>query len=724
MGNKSGPWDKWIPGVLSKNQIGRLREDGRLLGLDEANCEDASSFDVSLSDVAFEMTKGGVKPAPGKDYLHSIRDLSRPIRPKNGLFVLKPNCTHVFKLREELHLAGAQFYGQATAKSSVGRMDVLARLIVNGMGEYEKFNPGALKNGRGQLYLEITPMTFPVLVKKGCKLSQLRLFYGDPSQVEVRSKELCRTVLGRRKSADLSVSLKPVRLGKEEGVAFMASRDANVEAVPLWPSNPDMRPDPRKYFQLTGPSDRRRLCVTKGEFYILRSVEEISVPPGIAVYCRAIDESIGEMRIHYAGFVHPGFGFERDDGAPGTPLIFEVRGHDVDANIRHGEKLANLIFYRMSEDCRGSSAYDKQTLKLSKFFADWSQEAYRSVMDQQALFSKRLDFRVLKLQASDVEFQSPPIAELATLLSAKRDDYPNIHAWYREKVLPGIGRERIAYIGYESEKPVVSAIVKLGRRAKFCHLRIKDDFQDAHLGEIFFALMAMDCRHAGASEIRFTLPEGLWASRSDFFSSFGFQHAERSFKQYRSKEDELVCQAPYERVWRSVVSKLPKLRNAFSIAGYSLAADLVVSIRPSHAEAIFSGRKSVEVRRNFPSKWKGNRLGIYATKPLAQLMGEATIADVQQSDPADIWERFGDRIGATREEFSSYTEGADCVSALLLDHVCAYSYPIPLAQVQTLLDAPLRPPQSYCTSKNEPWANAVSVAALLHGTFRPIPIAP
>lgn len=29
---------------------------------------------------------------------------------------------------------------------------------------------------------------------------------------------------------------------------------------------------------------------------------------GVAVYCRPSDETIGEMRIHYAGFVHPGFG--------------------------------------------------------------------------------------------------------------------------------------------------------------------------------------------------------------------------------------------------------------------------------------------------------------------------------------------------------------------------------------------------------------------------------
>ena len=115
----------------------------------------------------------------------------------------------------------------------------------------------------------------------------------------------------------------------------------------------------------------------KNAFHILRSKERISLPGGIAVYCRAIDETIGEMRIHYAGFVHPFFGRERDDGQTGTPLIFEVRGHDVKVMLTDGEKMARLIFYRMSEDCklpkqkakRQKSGYENQVLKLSDFFS-------------------------------------------------------------------------------------------------------------------------------------------------------------------------------------------------------------------------------------------------------------------------------------------------------------------------------------------------------------------
>jgi hypothetical protein len=54
-----------------------------------------------------------------------------------------------------------------------------------------------------------------------------------------------------------------------------------------------------------------------------------------------------------------------------------VRGHDVDANLIHGEKMARMTFYRMSEDAvpdqdTNKQAYNEQTLKLSTFFGDWT----------------------------------------------------------------------------------------------------------------------------------------------------------------------------------------------------------------------------------------------------------------------------------------------------------------------------------------------------------------
>jgi dCTP deaminase len=114
---------------------------------------------------------------------------------------------------------------------------------------------------------------------------------------------------------------------------------------------------------------------------------KLCVPKEVAIYCRASDETMGEMRIHYAGFVHPYFGLFREDGKKGTPLIFEVRGHQVPVSLADKEKMANLIFYRMSEDAptlseedkrKEAKGYGSQDLKLSKFFAEWPDHIKRN----------------------------------------------------------------------------------------------------------------------------------------------------------------------------------------------------------------------------------------------------------------------------------------------------------------------------------------------------------
>ncbi len=342
-------------------------------------------------------------------------------------------------------------------------------------------------------------------------------------------------------------------------------------------------------------------------------------------------------------------------------------------------------------------------------------------MHQKELFPRRPEFSIVKLRPSDIEFESGRTSEMQQLLAEVEHQYPDIQDWFKTKVLPGVlAGTRVAYMGYELQEPVVSAIIKLNRDAKFCHLRIRQSFRDKHIGEIFFAIMTMDCRNAGAKRIHFTLPEGLWAAKSDFFSSFGFRQAKRATRQYRQGEAELACEAPFQVVWNSVISKLPKLKKSFSVAGYNLGPELIMSMKPSFASAILSGRKQVEVRRSFPKKWQGCSIGLYATSPQKELVGEAVIEDVFIDSPAPVWERFSDRIG-NYEDFARYVGGTTKVSALVLGSVTAYKYPIPLAQVESLLKSSLRPPQSYCTGQNG-WGDAASIAALLHGTFKPIPL--
>jgi dCTP deaminase len=378
------PWDDWIPGVLSRGQMHRLIKSGQIDGaIKEA--ADYSSIDLHLANEAYVLRFGSVKPF-GDPYCASLKNLHLVrLLPdeSNGIYTLIARKTYLFRLKERIgHLRRTPIFGRATAKSSIGRMDVLARLVVDGMDEYEGFDPEMISSG--DMFVEITPMTFNVRVRAGSPITQLRLFKGHPNDCRINGTHLFRTVL----SADdgemmgtLSVDLTPVKIAQNEVAAFCASRQPQgSEAFPLWKQPEAIRPKPWKHWQFRQSDANLRLRIQKNRFYIIRSHEKIWLPGGVAVYCRASDETIGEMRIHYAGFVHPFFGGERDDNQRGTPLIFEVRGHDVDVSLRHREKMARLEFYRMSEDCAklstgSTAAYASQTLKLSQFFGMWPSNA-------------------------------------------------------------------------------------------------------------------------------------------------------------------------------------------------------------------------------------------------------------------------------------------------------------------------------------------------------------
>jgi len=386
---RNEPWisKRWSPGVLSYNQVNCLIDEQLIKNADliEDKDGDTSALDIRLSDEAYLLTQGTVKPW-GSQYLQTLKDLGlvEALDPADGSFLLEPGKSYLFKTRETLVsnvLDSSPIFGQATAKSSVGRMDVLARLIVDGMSSYEEFNPEGLRKGSGELFVEVTPLTFPVRVKADTSITQLRFFVGAPEACEVNGRHICQSILNDSDAAEpyLHLDLTSERVDGDLACAFKAKEKTNesVEPIRLWkPTVGESldKPRPELYWEREAADEHRRFPIRPNKFYILRSKERIAVPKGVAIYCRAIDETIGEIRIHYAGFVHPWFGQKRADGQAGTPLIFEVRGHSVKANLRDEEILAKLIFYRMSEDaCEPESAtsYSNQSLQLSTFFAEW-----------------------------------------------------------------------------------------------------------------------------------------------------------------------------------------------------------------------------------------------------------------------------------------------------------------------------------------------------------------
>jgi len=337
------------------------------------------------------------------------------------------------------------------------------------------------------------------------------------------------------------------------------------------------------------------------------------------------------------------------------------------------------------------------------------------------LFPLAPNFRTVRLAQEQAQNWTDEMGVLKKLILASESMYPGIGRWFTEKVVPGlISGQRIAWVSYEGDRAIASAVLKKGKRAKFCHLKIDQNFQDMDLGQMFFSQMTLEARHE-AKEIHFTLPELLWSTKQGFFESFGFMAAVKSRRQYRQGEAELSCSAPFTTVWSAVMERLPAIAAKFSVGGYSLNNKLLISIKPNHAQRILAGSKLVEVRKKFSKKWVGCRAVLYSSSPLRALVGEATIVAISSGPPKDIWAQFGPRIGCSPSEFAAYVRSAAHVTALELGGVIPYREPISLAQVSYLLREDLKPPQSFCDLRlddNEnAWVKAVSVASMLHGGF-------
>jgi len=335
------------------------------------------------------------------------------------------------------------------------------------------------------------------------------------------------------------------------------------------------------------------------------------------------------------------------------------------------------------------------------------------------LFATESNLRVLRISRDDVLNKTDQLNLFLDQVAKHEQMYPNIVTWLKSKVLPGIKeKKRVAYIGMNNDKPVVSAVLKLGVHSKICHLHIDEGMQNTHLGDLFFSMMALDAKR-GAEEVHFTLPESLWVEKSNFFRSFDFGYASKADLQYRSSEDELRCSAPFYEVWQRVLEKLPRIITSLTKTRDSIFSGILMSIKPEYVEKIQSGEKVVEIRRRFNTKWRGCRITVYSSSPLQALHGYATIENVSEGPPDKIWSQFGEHIGSSKEDFDAYTGCLEKIYAITLKNYEPYVSPVSFSQLEGLLNQrDLRPPQSYLSlESNKDWARAVSVAELLHNRF-------
>ena len=333
------------PGILPAQSIETLIATGAITSDTPFDIDQVqpASLDLRLSDQAWRVRASFL---PGKRKVEErIADVAmHAIEITDAGVVLEKGCVYIVRLQERLKLPQG-LIARANPKSSTGRVDVFVRLLTDRGASFDDVDEGY----DGPLYMEVAPQTFSILVRPGTRLNQLRLKAGDPPKLETRS---------------VGVDLQGGDI-----VGFRGRRHAGVVDLDHIDGH-----DPRDFWE---PLTLRRgeLLLDPGEFYILASNEAVEIPVMQAAEMTPIDPSVGEFRVHYAGFFDPGFGTDEAHGA-GSKGVLEVRTHDTPFLLEHGQIVARLVYEPLTERPtrlygEGGSHYQRQGLKLSKHFKAW-----------------------------------------------------------------------------------------------------------------------------------------------------------------------------------------------------------------------------------------------------------------------------------------------------------------------------------------------------------------
>jgi dCTP deaminase len=336
--------DYSVPGILPCQSIEALIAGGAIASATpwEADQVQPASLDLRLGGKAWRV-RASFLPRHGT-VSERLREVAMHELDLGPGAVLERGCVYIAELQERVKLPKG-VSARANPKSSTGRVDVFVRVITDHGHAFDDVDEGY----EGPLYMEVAPQTFSVLVRSGTRLNQLRLKAGAPQRLRTESV-----------GVDLTGEIAGFRGRRHAGVVDLDHEDGH---------------DPRDFWEPLVPRNGQ-LLLDPGEFYILASKQAVEIPVMEAAEMTPIDPSVGEFRVHYAGFFDPGFGTDEAHGK-GSKGVLEVRSHETPFILEDGQTVARLVYEPLTERPtrlygEQGSHYQRQGLKLSKHFRIWT----------------------------------------------------------------------------------------------------------------------------------------------------------------------------------------------------------------------------------------------------------------------------------------------------------------------------------------------------------------
>ncbi|HEU4410800.1 MAG TPA: 2'-deoxycytidine 5'-triphosphate deaminase [Polyangiaceae bacterium] len=279
--------------------------------------------------------------------------------------VLEPNVPYLVELEERLRLP-RELSARANPKSSTGRLDMFARVVADTGEAFDEVPAGF----EGRLFVHVISRSFPVRLRTGDRLVQLRVARGDTRLDD-------RETLALHAESPLIAGPEPPVV--DDGLHFSAALAPGADGSPAGFRARAHTPlvdfsrtgaHPVEPFWSALPARAGGALVLEPEaFYVLASHERVSVPPPVCAEMVPFDAKSGELRTHYAGFFDSGFGVPG-----GARVVLEIRNRDTPFLLRDRQRIFRFqLHHNLATPDRlygqgVGSHYQGQGLRLAKHF--------------------------------------------------------------------------------------------------------------------------------------------------------------------------------------------------------------------------------------------------------------------------------------------------------------------------------------------------------------------
>ena len=177
----------------------------------------------------------------------------------------------------------------------------MTTLLADGHSEFYALGEGYA----GRLYLIIIPQSFPITLSKGNVLHQLRFFRGRRRFLDREELEAihCETPLVTNTDPVFTDNGIMLHLDLTNGPPPLVSHrmGKSIELGKIGYLDPDL------FFRAKPKDEYGNLFLEPYDFMLAPTKEVIEVPPHLCAEIEPHNEKHGELRIHLAGLVNPGF---------------------------------------------------------------------------------------------------------------------------------------------------------------------------------------------------------------------------------------------------------------------------------------------------------------------------------------------------------------------------------------------------------------------------------